>query len=258
MRTNQTIDCCKRSAVKILIALFIGLYSLSLFAQTEPRYKNTIKYNFTNPLIFGSKTIIFGYERKVSDNQTFSVNGGTIYFPRIFSTNLLSNTVNLEKGGSERGLSLSADYRFYLKKLNAFKAPRGVYIGPFYSFNSFDRTNNWTFNNGSINEKAQTDLGFTIHTVGFELGYQFVFWKRFTLDMVLIGPGIANYKLKAAISSTLTVEDKKKLFDALNNFLQNKIPGYSQVIDSGEFVKSGSTNTTTAGYRYVMTIGFRF
>jgi hypothetical protein len=34
---------------------------------------------------------------------------------------------------------------------------------------------------------------FYIFNIGVELGYQFVFWKRLTLDFVLIGPAISYY-----------------------------------------------------------------
>ena len=76
--------------------------------------------------------------------------------------------------------------------------------------------------------------------------------------MILAGPGIASYKLKASLSTNLSEEDKEKFFDALNDALAEKIPGYSRVIEEGDFERSGSTNTTSFGFRYMIMVGFRF
>jgi diaminopimelate decarboxylase len=104
------------------------------------------------------------------------------------------------------------------------------------------------------------DLEFTFHvlTVGFQLGYQFVFWNRVTLDMILFGPGISWYKFKADLSTNLDPDEESELFQKINDALEEKIPGYSLVIEPGSFEKNGSVNTTTLGYRYVVMVGIRF
>jgi hypothetical protein len=48
-----------------------------------------------------------------------------------------------------------------------------------------------------------------IHTFGAELGYQFVFWDRLSVDMILLGPGIAAYSLKASFGTNLSEADKQ-------------------------------------------------
>jgi hypothetical protein len=48
------------------------------------------------------------------------------------------------------------------------------------------------------------------------------------------------------------------LIQELNQFLADKIPGYDQVIEPGEFERKGSFNTTTAGFRYMIHLGYRF
>jgi hypothetical protein len=98
----------------------------------------------------------------------------------------------------------------------------------------------------------------SVHTIGFELGYQFIFWDRMTLDMVLLGPGISTYKLTSSIGSNLSSADREKLLEALNEALIEKFPGYERIIESPDFEKSGSSNTTGFGYRYMIQIGFRF
>jgi hypothetical protein len=96
------------------------------------------------------------------------------------------------------------------------------------------------------------------HTVGFQLGYQFIFWDRMALDLVLIGPGIANYSAKIGLDTSLSPEDEALFFEELNALLADKIPGYDQVIEPGEFGRTGSFNTTTVGFRYMIHLGYRF
>ena len=245
----------------ILLSLILATFQQTLMAQEnkEPdrEYRNTVHFNITNPILFGSRSLIFGYERVVNKRQSFTVNIGTTGFPNMNIVN--TDSVKATKTGEQNGFNVSADYRFYLSKENKYPAPHGIYIGPYYSFNSFGRKNTWAVitSSGSVQD-VESDLELKVHTVGFELGYQFIFWDRVTLDMVLIGPGIAGYDLKASLGSNLSQADKEKLFAALNDALAEKFPGYSVVIDEGEFRSKGTESTTNFGYRYMIQVGFRF
>ena len=53
-------------------------------------------------------------------------------------------------------------------------------------------------------------------------------------------------------------EEVNKQITFLNEFLSDKFPAYNQVIEPGEFEKKGSFNTTTAGFRYLIHLGYRF
>jgi hypothetical protein len=251
----------------LVFAIVFGISSIKLVAQTadsivkqEREFKNTIRFNITNPLIFGSKSIIFGYERILKNNQSFSINIGQASFPTLkfgVSDEFRAKTVL-----SEGGFHISGDYRFYLSKLNRYNAPRGVYIGPYYSYNKFNKGHAWeyTASSGGSPVTVESDLNIKINTVGVELGYQFVFWKRFSVDLILLGPGVAGYKLKADIGGNLSEEDRQKFFDLLNEALKDKFPGYAGSINGGdgEFEKKGYKSTTSLGYRYMINVGYRF
>lgn len=245
----------------ILILLFVQVFIQGSSAQDttvqKKELKNTFRFNVTNPVIFGSKSLIFGYERVLNKNRTFSINVGQAGLPefKLFSLDSLRSLGST----SESGLNVSVDFRFYLSNQNRNNAPRGVYVGPYFTYFDFERKNTWsiTSTNGGT-KTVGTKTGFEITGIGAELGYQFVFWRRVSLDMILAGPGIANYKVKATIETDLTDEDKQKFYDALNEALADKIPGYSRVIDEGEFERRGSTNVTSFGFRYMIMVGFRF
>ena len=243
-------------AQKPLCLLALIFCTFHIFAQSDGR-KNTVYVTVTNPLLFGGKAIIVGYERLLSKNQSFTFNIGRMSLPP-FGSRLVSDSLTLGNNSTEKGFHISGDYRFYLSKENKYEAPRGVYIGPYYSYNSFSRTNEWELNSTNFEGNVGTNTSLSFHTIGAELGYQFIFWKRLAVDLVLIGPGMAFYNLNTKLNTTLSPDDESLFFEELNNYLEEKIPGYNIVFDEGEFQANGSTKTTSFGFRYMINVGFRF
>jgi hypothetical protein len=224
---------------------------------TKRTYRNNIHFNITNRLIFGSKSIIFGYERVLNKRRSFTINVGQTGFPTLNIIN--SDSIKANTLRDEGGFHISGDYRFYLAKENKYDAPRGIYIGPYFSYNYFSKEHLWTITStagGTRDVESKTNMN--ISTLGIELGYQFVLWNRISLDMILAGPGVAAYRLQADLGTNLSEEDRSKFFEKLNEALTEKFPGYSVAVDEGEFKTKGSTNTTSLGYRYIIQLGFRF
>jgi len=254
-RKSTTIS----NIILLLASLFIAQNSYS--EELEPvkkERKNSIKINITNPMIFGKDCYILGYERTIGNHQSFSVNIGRFALPKLFSIGNDSIKDTYSNTYTSLGLSLSGDYRFYLSKENKYNSPHGLYIGPYFARNGFSRKFEVEANAGDLEAKANLDFKFGITTVGFQMGYQFIFWDRVSLDMMMFGPGISRYSLKANLSTSLDPERESELFKMINDKLAEKIPGYDKVISPGEFEKTGNYNTTNAGYRYIVMIGFRF
>ena len=238
------------------VTLLLICSTTLVIAQSDGR-KNTVHFNLTNPLLFGSKAFVVGYERVVGKHQSVNINIGRMSLPG-FSKGAGSDSVKLQNNKNEKGFHISGEYRFYLAKENKYEAPRGVYIGPYYSYNHFSRSNDWLLNTSSFQGNVNTSLALNINTIGAQLGYQFILWKRVAIDLVLMGPGMGIYNVKAGINTTLNAAQKELFFQRLNDYLADKIPGYNLVIDEGEFKRNGSVKTTTFGFRYMVNIGFRF
>jgi hypothetical protein len=248
-----------------VLGIVFALSSLNLSAQTsdslqtpQREFKNTIRFNVTNPLIFGGKSIIFGYERQLKNNRSFSINIGQSSFGLLEigdDTEWKENSIL-----NEGGFHLSGDYRWYLSKLNKYNAPRGVYIGPYASHNSFNKKHSWDYTSEGTTQTVESEVDLKINQIGVQLGYQFVFWKRFSVDMILLGPGIAGYKIDANLGGNLSNEDRQKFFEKLNEALEDKFPGYDglDLDGDGEFKKDGAVSTTSLGFRYMIMIGYRF
>lgn len=251
----------KKQFYHTIFILIILILPFSIKAQEQDTMKkdrkNSIKINLTNPMLFGSNNYILGYERTIGKHQSFSTNVGTFLLGRLFEINT-DSIQSLNKNVSSRGLSLSGDYRFYLAKENKYNSPRGIYIGPYFAMNSYSRKFDLTASTASFTGTLDLDFLFRVSTVGFQLGYQFIFWDRVSLDMVLFGPGFSFYKVKTKLSTSLDPEQESELFQKINEKLSEKIPGYSLVIQPGEFERKGSFNTTNLGYRYIVMVGYRF
>ncbi len=218
--------------------------------------KNTIMVNVTNPSLISSRFMTIGYERVLPHNQSFTVSVGSFSIPKF--TGDLADSLGLNTDYKDKGFHFSTDYRFYLKKENKYAAPRGIYIGPYYAYNHLTRESAWYLDGTNFNGEVLNDLKLNIHTLGFELGYQFVFWDRMTVDMILFGPGFGSYSLKTELKTTLSPDQESEFFDKLNGFLEDNFPGYDRVVDAGEFKRKGSFNTWDVGYRYSVRVGYRF
>jgi len=219
--------------------------------------KNTVLINLTSPMIFGDNNYVLGYERTVGKHQSFSVHAGTFSLGQII--NLDTDSIeDITTGNNSRGISLSCDYRFYLAKENKYNSPHGIYIGPYFAYNNFNRTYETQVNTAAFTGQMNAELNFRVTTLGFQLGYQFIFWDRVSLDLILFGPGVSAYSAKASLDTSFDPDQEAEFFKKLNEKLEEKIPGYSLVVKPGSFETSGSVNTTAMGYRYIVMLGFRF
>lgn len=259
----------KTLSTKLLLILSILSLSAPLVAQDtihmqeevkkERIRKNTVRINLTNPLIFGDRSIILGYERTIGEHQSFSINGGLASLPKF---NLISiaddSLIQLYKSSKDKGYNFTGDYRFYLASENKYRAPRGLYIGPFASHVFMGRENTWNLNTESFQGEVKTDFRFHMTSVGAQLGYQFVLWKRVALDFVLIGPSIAWYSLEAKLDTNLDPDDESDLYAKIDEILRERFPGYTFVLDDVDFKTSGTTNTRSYGFRYTIHLGYRF
>jgi hypothetical protein len=230
--------------------------SLPIPAKEKKVRKNTILINLSNPMLISNKFQIIGYERILPNNQSFTVNVGIFSIPKFRGD--LADSLGLNTDYKDKGFHFSTDYRFYLKKENKYAAPRGVYLAPYYTYNHLIRENSWNFENEGIIDQVYTDLTLNIHTIGAELGYQFVFRDRVALDLILMGPGFGFYSVKAELGTDMDPDKQSEFFDKLNEILADKIPGYEKVIEPGEFSKKGTYNTEGIGFRYLIRVGYRF
>lgn len=220
--------------------------------------KNVIRYNPMPSLLFVEfKNAAIGYERVLWRNQSASVNLGYFTIPDILGNSI--GAVKINKSNS-KGLITSFDYRFYLKKLNTRPAPNGIYIGPYYSL--YRHRSNTDFVYFEPTQLVQYDAAlsttFNFHNVGFQLGYQFIFGKRITLDMVLFGPSISWYNVRLDLESNLSPNQASDLYQKYYDQFFSKYPIFDQLFQNATFTKTNSANGILPNFRYLFQFGYHF
>ena len=74
----------------------------------------------------------------------------------------------------------------------------------------------------------------------------------------MIGPGMGFYDYKVSFDGNLTQETQEKLFDVLEQALEQKFPGINYVFSDEHIAADGAMRTNAFGYRYLVQIGFHF
>ncbi len=249
---------------KKYLALLVSFFILlsTLHAQTDTtkpatQYKNVVRYNLSGALVFGiDKYIVLGYERILKPNQSFSINFGSAALPKLVT--IITDSFSLSQDVKNSGFNFSVDYRFYLQKENKYPAPHGFYIGPYYSFNQFNRDNRWDVKNASGASVLTTSGKLRIHTIGFELGYQLFLGKHFTVDLLMVGPGLGFYTYNVKFDGNVDPDKKQQIQEALKQMLTQKFPGMNYVFSEKQLDANGHLSTATLGYRYLIQIGYAF
>ena len=218
--------------------------------------RNTIRVNITNPMIFGKKFNVLGYERVLNPKQSFSVGFGRFALPKFIDTE--NDTINLSPSYKDKGLNFSVDYRFYLAHENKYPAPRGIYVGPYYAFNFLERENSWTMNTSDFTGNVSSTTRLNANLIGAQMGYQFIIRNRLSIDIILMGPGVWFYSVRTKLGSNLDQETAEELYSKINELLAQKFPGHEITLPDPENYRQGSVATSSIGFRYIVNIGFRF
>lgn len=251
------INPSKIRQVKYILFLFMIAFSIQITkAQDSTEVglrRNTIKYDLTSNLLYRN-SINFSYERIVKQNQSFVLTAGVQEFPTIIN---FGENVQGKREVDRSGYKFGGEYRFYLKKENKYATPRGVYIGPYYTALGFKSEQDIIYNGGEEPEEANLDARLNIHSIGAQLGYQFVFNDRWTLDLVLIGPSISSYKFNLKLDGDFQFDPDNVSNEILDELL-NRIPLLEEFLNEKELNRNGILNTWALGYKYQFLVGYRF
>jgi hypothetical protein len=219
----------------------------------ETQRKNTVKLDLTSYYLYRN-AISLSYERITKPNQSFALTAGYQEFPR---TSSLGGNIGVKEDKDKNGFKFGGEYRFYLKKENKHLAPRGIYIGPYLAYHAFNNERVIEVDNDGTLEQAILDSKFTIFNVGFQLGYQFMFNNRWTVDLVLIGPSISNYRYNLKLRGNYTF-DKEDIQNEIILALIDKFPVLDDIITDKEASGSGKLDAWAYGYRYQLLVGYHF
>ncbi len=215
---------------------------------------NSIRFNPTPMLVWGNlRNLTFSYEHTLKSDQSFAVQAGYLEFSPVFSDTLLQFSV--AKSAGRFGMNLAADYRFYPAKLNKFDAPRGLYLGGYLSYYGFRTVRDIEVLKSDPVRSGTLTMNFNYINLGVEIGYQFIFWNHFAVDLLMFGPSLTATLNSLHYDGVLTDADKQKIYDRLQEVGKEEFPllqgrlgldGEKQSLDFRLF------------FRYAVMVGYRF
>jgi len=226
-------------------------------AVLAPYHWNVIKFNPTPMMIWQNVTnITFSYERLVTKDMSVSLQLGYLLFPSLFS-DTIGNIISITSR-EKYGINIALDYRYYPFSRNRRPAPDGLYIGTFLSYYGFDFKNNFDILHTNVDQNGSMHGKINIVNLGCMLGYQFIFWKRLTLDMLLFGPSLSYYSGNFIISGNLDPDQIKNLDQELVNKLLQRFPLLSTLFSNESLNFTGTKTSISIGFRYSMQLGIHF
>jgi hypothetical protein len=227
----------------------------------EPYHWNVIKFNPTPMLIQGLEinNVTLSYERLITKNMSLALQVGYLVFPRIIDDTVKGDLAGIAiTGRHKHGVNLALDYRYYPSSRNRRPAPDGLYIGTFISYYGFRWENQFDILNTTVDRNGKMTGKIDIVNIGFELGYQFIFWKRFSLDFLLFGPCVSMYSGSLAISGALDPDQIKNLDQETVQKILNRFPALKSIFSEEGLTFTGSKTVWSVGYRYSISLGFHF
>jgi hypothetical protein len=239
--------------------LIILLWSISginvVVAQqnmTQQR-KNTIKLELAASLWYNNALGV-SYERITKPNQSFAVSAG---YQELRRSPRLGENIATKEDRSKHGYKFGAEYRFYLTKENKYPAPRGLYMGPYFTQHRFNNERILEVSHDGTTEQTILNTKFTVVNFGVQLGYQFLINSRWTIDLVFIGPSVSRYRYSIDLSGNYTFDPADIKSEIIRDFIE-RFPLLEEVLSEKRATRSGELDTWSYGYRYQFHIGYHF
>jgi hypothetical protein len=162
------------------------------FEKTEPFHRNVLKFNPTPMLIWSSvRNFTLSYERLIRNDMSLSLQAGYLILPKLIS-DTVAGLITISNG-EKHGINLAFDYRYYPMARNRRPAPDGLYLGGYLSYYGFRFSNNLDILGSDVDQSGMLTGRLNVFNLGVNVGYQFIFWRRFSLDLLMFGPSISYY-----------------------------------------------------------------
>ena len=97
-----------------------------------------------------------------------------------------------------------------------------ISIGPYAWLYNFNIENEVTvFKDGLLTNSFTVESRLGFYGLGFQAGYQFVFKEKVSLDLLLFGPSMVNYRLRAKFDGELTLDEENEQLQKYLDFIGN-------------------------------------
>jgi len=222
-----------------------------------PYHLNVIKLNPTPMMLFDElRNITFSYERLIKNHKSVSFQLGYLVVPQVLNDTLL-NSVLLYKD-KRNGINVSLDYRVYPFSRNRRPAPDGLYFGGYLSYIGTSSESQGKLINASADDNIIFNARINMINLGFELGYQFIFSKKFSLDLLMFGPSITGYSGNFKITGNLNSDLGDQIDEELAAKLKDRFPALGYLFSDEDATFSTSKIVVSSWFRYSVQFGYHF
>ena len=224
----------------------------------EPYHWNVIKFNPTPMLLFSEvRNFTLSYERLITRNQSLAIQAGYLLLPRLKFLSKLENIVAFAPK-EKYGINVALDYRYYIIPRNNRPAPDGLYVGACVSYYGFKFENHLDLVKTSLLNDAAIYGKLNVVNFGVNLGYQFIFWKRFSLDLLMLGPSYSFYSGELGISGGLDPALVEAIDKELVEAVEEQFPLLGALLSGENLEFIGYKSKWKFGFRYSIQVGFHF
>jgi Protein of unknown function (DUF3575) len=214
-------------------------------------YKNNVKLNTLGLVLHN---VSFIYERHLNEHWALLAGSGFRWggdIPKVFGLGDLivsSNTRGL------RGYSFTPELRHYFKFCECGAAPSGLYAGFYTRYTRLYGNLNFHYWTGDEFIDVVVASKFNEIGAGIQLGYQFIFKERFTVDFMFAGPRLSSNRLGFSFNSEYAEELAPIIEEEINKRLEWLGKDPISISPSGEI----ETRFGFRYFRYAVAFGFMF
>ncbi len=94
--------------------------------------------------------------------------------------------------------------------------------------------------------------------LGFELGYQFIFSKKFSIDLLMFGPSLSGYWGNFDLTGNLNSDLGNKIDEELAAKLKERFPALGYLFTDEDATFSTSKIVVSSWFRYSVQFGYHF
>jgi hypothetical protein len=239
---------------KVLLCILLALlFTFTATAQERsvPVYRNAVKLNVIGLALHN---VSLFYERSLNDHWTLQAGTGYRWgggLPKVFG---MGDLIVSSKTTGLRGYHISPELRYYFNFCECESSPSGLYTGLYTRYTKYYGDLNFHYWTDTEYADAAVASNFSEMGVGIQIGYQFIFKKRFSVDFMFAGPRLSTYRLKCSIDSDYAEELTPIIEEEINRRLEWLGMDPITITPSAEI----DTRVGFRNFRYALAFGFMF
>jgi hypothetical protein len=222
-----------------------------------PYHLNVIKFNPTPMMLFEElRNVTFSYERLIKKNKSVALQLGYLVVPQVLNDTLF-NSILFSKD-ERHGINIAFDYRVYPFARNRRPPPDGLYYGGYVSFVGTSSQSQGKLVNAPETDNFMFTARMNMINLGFELGYQFIFAKKYSLDLLMFGPSLSGYWGTVGVTGNLNNDLENKIDEELAAKLKEQFPALGYLFSGEDASFSSSKIIISSWFRYSIQFGYHF